>query len=266
MRTLDEVSLAALFLISVTLMLVCLECGFRVGSRPGLKAVKAQASQVRTIMGAALALAAFMLAFAFTIAQEHYEVRVQNMVEEARIARRAFLTTDFLPSAQQREAQKILHDYVEERVSVSSRVEAEGREAIDGTLFNSNLAQARLLELAAGRKPERPVEASEFEEIVFSLMDIQALRMQAAFMNRISGVIWAMLFVVAGLSMVITGYQGGLIGRRSPLATIALSIAFSGVLALVLDLDRPFMSLFQIDGQIMLELLVQIRKQLSLNG
>ena len=54
--------------------------------------------------------------------------------------------------------------------------------------------------------------------------------------------------------MIVMGYQAGLTGTRSSLATWTLAITFSAVMALVTDLDRPNMSLFQMNQGLMVEL------------
>ena len=60
--------------------------------------------------------------------------------------------------------------------------------------------------------------------------------------------------MMALLSMIVMGYQAGLTGTRSRLATWTLAITFSAVMALVTDLDRPNMSLFSLNQQLMKEL------------
>ena len=72
--------------------------------------------------------------------------------------------------------------------------------------------------------------------------------------NRIPLTIWMTLYLMAILSMVIMGYQAGLTGKRSPVATITLAIAFSAVMILITDLDRPIMSFFEINNQLLVDL------------
>ena len=77
---------------------------------------------------------------------------------------------------------------------------------------------------------------------------------QAALFNRISPVIWITLFLMSLLSMIVMGYQAGLTGTRSGLATWTLAITFSAVMTLITDLDRPNMTLFQLNQELMVEL------------
>jgi hypothetical protein len=56
------------------------------------------------------------------------------------------------------------------------------------------------------------------------------------------------------LSMTVMGYQAGLTGTRSGLATWTLALTFSAVMTLVTDLDRPNMTLFEMNQSLMVEL------------
>jgi hypothetical protein len=53
------------------------------------------------------------------------------------------------------------------------------------------------------------------------------------------------------MSMVVVGYQAGLTEKRSPVATFSLALAFSAVMMLIMDLDRPLQSLFALDVAVM---------------
>ena len=89
---------------------------------------------------------------------------------------------------------------------------------------------------------------------VLALTDIHFIRVHSAIMNRIPFTIWITLYLMAALSMIIMGYQAGLTDRRSPVATITLAVAFSAVIILITDLDRPVMSFFEINTQLLVDL------------
>lgn len=260
----DSYSIAGLFVVTVLIMITFIEIGFRLGAGVGGKAAKLQAAQVRAIMGAALGLAAFMLAFSFSISQSHFEGRVQSMVEEARLARNAFLQSEFLHEPYRGEARQILRQYVQDRIQIVALAREQKAEAIIALVEKSEQMQAKLWRLAVANQlkgletglttPER----EPFMGSVTGLIDIHAARLQAAVMNRISSVIWAALYLTLVMSMLIMGFQAGLTGRRSPVATYTLAVAFSVVMMLITDLDRPLMSLFKVDNQVMVRLLEQM--------
>jgi hypothetical protein len=58
-------------------------------------------------------------------------------------------------------------------------------------------------------------------------------------MLRIPGVVWVVLYAITALAMSEMGYHTGLGGKRRPLSTPALAIAFASVVLLIADLDRP---------------------------
>ena len=70
------------------------------------------------------------------------------------------------------------------------------------------------------------------------MIDTHGLRL-AAIRNRIPPAIWIFLFLTAGVGMLSIGYQAGLSGSRRSVAATALVVAFSGVIMLIADLDRP---------------------------
>ena len=97
---------------------------------------------------------------------------------------------------------------------------------------------------------------------VLSLMDMQTYRIQAAVVNRISVIIWLTLYFTAVMAMIVVGYQAGLVSKRSPLATYSLALAFAAVMILIMDLDRPMSSLFELDVTAMEQLAVFMRNEL----
>ncbi len=258
---LDQFSLGQLFLIVLFAMLLFIEIGFRLGQRSKNNAAKAQASQVRSIMGALLGLLAFMLAFSFAAGQSHFELRTQDMVEEARLARNIHYQAEFLSEPYATETRQIIRKYINDRILIERLASEEKVAEILELIEQSEHMQQELWRIAAANEAQsRASESIEparnrFTELVAGLIDIHAQRLQATLMNRIPDVIWSTLYFCAFLSMLVMGYQAGLVGRRSPIATASLAVAFSGIMMLITDLDRPMTNLFHMDNHIMMEVL-----------
>jgi hypothetical protein len=266
----DLVPIWLLLIGTILLMILFIEFGFRLGKKAQVDAKKAQTSQVRAIMGAGLGLLAFMLAFTFSTAQSHFETRVQNLAEEARIARNAFMQADMLAEPERTQAKELLKDYIELRIfgKVSSDETVEQDLAI--ILRKSEQIQKNLWLLAAkvnGHISENQLAIEKNSMLmasVIALTDIHYTRLHAAVMNRIPLTIWMTLYLMAILSMIIMGYQAGLTDKRSPVATITLAVAFSAVIILISDLDRPVMSFFEINNQLMIDLNDYMQAELKL--
>ncbi len=257
---LDLVPIWLMLIGTVLIMVGFIEFGFRLGKHAQANARKAQTSQVRAIMGAGLGLLAFMLAFTFSTAQSHFEMRVQGLAEEARIARNAFMQADLLIEPDRSQAKHLLKDYVEMRSDLRRVQGLNIAKDLAEILRISEQIQKELWLLAVKsgtQTPESPFQNEQnslFTSSVLALKDIHYTRLHGAVMNRIPLTIWMTLYLMAILSMIIMGYQAGLTDRRSPVATITLAIAFSSVIILITDLDRPVMSFFEINTQLLVDL------------
>lgn len=251
----DLIPTALLFAVTIIVMLVFIEIGFRLGSRPQDKTVKAQSTQVRAIMGVTLGLLAFMLAFTFATAQSHFEIRVANLAEEARQAHNAFLHADLLDEPHRTRARKLLRTYIGERITLEKITETDQWGEVLTFVKNSENLQRELWDIGLANErdnraaDQNRLQRSPFMVSVVGIIDIHNFRLQAELANRISWVVWVTLNLTALLGMLITGYHAGLIGRRSPIATFSLAIAFSAVMMLITDLDRPMTSMFKISDQ-----------------
>lgn len=261
---LDQFSLLTLFLAILLVQLLSIEIGYQLGLRSQQKAAKAQASQVRSIMGAGLGLLAFMLAFTFASSQEHYETRVQAMVDETELIRNAYLQAAFLPEPSRQQARNLLQTYAQERLEGERALQEGNREKVLAIITESEELQLELWQLSADLSQLSSGNGSlsdmrkEFHTSILGLIDVHVTRIQATAMNRIPNVLWVALMLMAVLSMLVMGYQAGLVGKRSPMATVTLALAFATVIVLITDLDRPFNSLFHMDHGILDTLVRQI--------
>jgi len=265
----DLIPIWLLFIGTIMTMVLFIESGFRLGNRARATAKKAQTSQVRAIMGAGLGLLAFMLAFTFNTAQTHFEARVQTLAEEARIARNAFMQADLLEEPRRSEAKTLLRDYVQLRSDSRETDDRPTQERLAELLAIAEQKQRALWLLAVGTdeiaEPDAlPFGGSSFANSVLALTDIHYKRLHSAVMNRIPLTIWMTLYLMAVLSMIIMGYQAGLTERRSPVATMTLAIAFSAVMILIADLDRPVMSFFKINDQLLVDLYEHMEQDIRL--
>jgi NADH:ubiquinone oxidoreductase subunit 6 (subunit J) len=266
---LDLVPIWLMLIGTILILVLFIEYGFRLGKKAQSTAKKAQTSQVRAIMGAGLGLLAFMLAFTFSTAQSHFEARVQNLVEEARIARNAFIQANLLEEPRRTESKTLLKDYVGLRRDSTEISNVPVEEQLAGLLERAEKIQHRLMLLAVetdktGEHDNSSSLESPFAHSVLMLIDIHFTRLHSAVMNRIPLTIWMTLYLMAALSMTIMGYQAGLTGRRSPVATITLTLAFSAVIILITDLDRPVMSFFDINDQLLVDLYEYMEEDMRL--
>jgi len=244
---LDFLPLWALSLATIAVGLLAVETGYRLGGLRRRHLAHETESCVGIMGAATLSLLAFTLAFTFALAASHFDARQRAIVDEANAIRTTYLRSVFLPEPQRSTFRGILRGYLEARL--------EAPQAGKSELVTSQRLHARLWAEAAAVVQNQPgsVLAGLFIESLNEVINLHAKQVQATLINRIPDVIWATLYLVAGLAMAGIGYHEGLSSLcRSPITAI-LILAFSAVIYLIADLDRPLGGGFQTSQQAMVD-------------
>jgi hypothetical protein len=259
----DDVPLSTYLLLTILAMIVLIEIGFRGGLYSRTKPDKAQMAQVRAIMGASLGLLAFMLAFSFAVAQQHFEARTNAYLAEITAIDAAYRGASLLEKDHAAEARNLLRQFVQLRRDTSDAVDHDELEEVFELIRRAESLHDKLW-LVAERSMQSPgdsVNDGIFAGALLEMIRANDERVQHAMFNRISPIIWITLMAMSFLSMVVMGYQAGLTGKRSILATWTLAVTFAAVFALVMDLDRPQNRLFKVDQSLMNELQNRINQE-----
>ena len=161
------------------------------------------------------------------------------------------MQADFYTEPTRTQARQLLLEHVEGRVKLIQMVREKRAEEVFRTLRRADEIHLQLWALG---KENGTSEAQAVAQSVLGLMGMQTRRVQAALANRIPLIIWLTLYFTAAVAMTVVGYQAGLTQSRSPIATFSLALAFSAVMMLILDLDRPLQNLFEVDVAVMREL------------
>jgi hypothetical protein len=86
------------------------------------------------------------------------------------------------------------------------------------------------------------------------VIDLHTERLALGVRNRIPVTIWGTLYLVAVLGTAVMGYHTGLAGSARSLAMLSLVLAFSAVMTLIADLDRPQEGLLRVSQQALADL------------
>src|SRR5437870_1746641 len=108
---LDFFPLWALFLVTVTIVLISIEGGRRLARHHKLRLGEINEIPVGTMVGAILGLLAFMLAFTFGFAGSRFEERKQVLIEESNSIGTAYLRAGLMPEPITTESRNILREY-----------------------------------------------------------------------------------------------------------------------------------------------------------
>jgi hypothetical protein len=246
---LDHLPLWGLYLATTAAVLVAVEMGFRLGRYRHSIGAAEKEGPVGAMVGATLALLAFLLTFTFGVAASRFEARRQALLDEVNAIGTTYLRAGLLPDPHRTEIERLLRDYVATRISGANADRVQGAiaqsEAIHTQLW-SHVAKVAALD-------SKSIITGLFIQTLNDTIDMHATRIHAL-RSRIPGAVWAMLMLVTMMAMTATGYHEGLSSTRRTPVILALVLAFSGVVALIADLDRPHEGLLRVSQQSMIDL------------
>ena len=231
---LDVVPLWGLFVIIMCAVLLSVEFGYRAGKYRRSRSEEEKEAPVGAMVAATLGLLAFMLAFTFGMAASRFDDRKQVLLDEANAIGTTYLRAAMLPDRRD-EIRALLRQYVDARLDAvqSGRVMENIRRSED--------LQERLWAHAVVLGKDHPASFTVglFVQSLNEVIDLHAKRVTAGLRNRIPGAIWLVLFAVAVVSLATMGYHAGLSRTSRSPAEIAVAFAFTAVIGLIADLDRP---------------------------
>lgn len=255
---LDALPLWALLVATLVVTLLSFEGGFWVGRRRSLRSEQEQEMVVRGLVGGMLGLEAFMLAFTFGAAAAHFDARRQAVLDEANTIRTAYLRADFLPEPHSAEIRNLLRKYVDIRLEGARSGKIEQAIARSEELHDQLWLQAA----ASREKTPSPAFAVQFIQSLNEIFALHSRRVIAGLEFRIPNIIWIVLYGITALAAASIGYHSGLTGRSRPLVAMAIILAFSAVIMLIEDLDRPLYGFLEVSQRAMVDLQMKMNAQI----
>ncbi|MFZ1933824.1 MAG: hypothetical protein WCB27_23745 [Thermoguttaceae bacterium] len=249
-QPLDQFPLWTLPLITVAVMLVALEAGYRLGRRRSERSEHEKESLVGAAVAATLALASFMLAFTFGIAGSRFDARRQAVLDEANAIGTTYLRASLLPEDRGKDIRRLLRQYVDSRLEAVRTGEIEKGLRRSGELHRQLWAEA---EPIAKKHPES-IQVGLFIQALNQTIDLHTTRVVASLYSRIPLVVWIALYLLAAVSVLGIGYQAGLTGKARSISFLILAVTFAVVLFLVADLDRPREGMLRVSQQALIDL------------
>jgi hypothetical protein len=244
---LDLLPLWVLFLATPLLLLSTLEAGYRYGVWRHMNQPDEKEQPVVAIVAAILGLVALVLGFTFNLAASRFEARRQVVLEEANAIGTTYLRARILPEENRSNAEKLLREYVEVRLSAVEPGKLEAAIQRSEELHRLLWTEAD----AAAEANSSSIMTGLFIQSLNDVIDLHAKRMLVGLRSRIPLVIWIGLFGLAILGMIAVGYECGLSETRRTPAMLGLVFAFSVVLMMILDLDRGHEGLLRVGQQAM---------------
>ena len=247
---LDYIPLWTMFGTTVLLILLATEVGFRAGRKRSKTAYQDNEAQIISMTSAQFALLAFILAFSFSMAANHFNDRKKIVLEETNAIETAYLRTSLVAGPQVENIRALLLEYT------AVRKAAGQKDKLAAVLRESSELQAKIwyeIEQLASTG-QATLYHSLLVQAVNEVFDVHQERISAGLRNRLHTTIWGVLYTVLMLSMTGVGFHFGIKGARSVMHSAALALSFSMVLFLIADLDRPRSGVITSDNSSIAEL------------
>jgi len=251
--SLDRINSWVVFVILFVLLIIATQIGFMIGARSHRRTGEDGGPAATTIQAAVLGLLALLLGFSFSMAMSRYDIRKRLVVEEANDIGTTYLRAKMLPGTESAEACSLLRRYVDNRLKYYDY--GVDYEAIRRSLSETDRLQKQLWSqaMAAVRADPNPVPTGLFVQSLNNVIDGHAKRIEA-FENQVPEAIFLGIYIVAILSMALTGRVCGLSDNRNLMPTITAALLISLVVFMINDLDRPRQGTIKVSQQSMINL------------
>jgi hypothetical protein len=255
-QPLDYLPLWALSIVTIVVVLLATEAGYRLGRRRSHRAEPERESPVGAAVAASLGLAGFMLAFTFGIAGARFDARRQAVLAEANAIGTTYLRAGMLPDGRGEPIRELLRQYVDARLDAVRTGHLPSGLQHSAELHRLLWAQAE----SAARKYPTSIVVGLFVQSLNETIDIHTVRVVAGLYSRIPPSIWLALYLLTTLSMMGIGYQAGLTSKSRSLAFPMLAVTFAVAMLLVADLDRPGEGMLRVSQQTLIDLRATMRE------
>ncbi len=235
-------------------MALAIEIGFRIGTRFKESTDEASKAQVATIQTSLLGILALLLGFTFSLSLQRYDRRNEAVVAEANAIGTAYLRAQLLPASVRSNVQKLLRDYLDQRIQASS-ITLANQSAREALLAQSTRTQSALWGYArqAADDDPSPVKSGLFIQSLNDLIDNFGIR-DAVLNRHVPEIVLMLLFGTFLMAGVIVGYTSGIAGHRASFVTYIMVSLIVVLVFIILDLDRPRRGLIEVDHKSLLDL------------
>lgn len=236
MIILDRFSIGVVFLLTLVVVLLAAEIGFRIGlwlQRRDPASLNGQTTGV--IVGSLLGLMAFVLAFTIGIVIEQHNGRRAMVVTEANAIGTAYLRAGFLAEPDRTTSRDLLREYLEARLAA-----AADPAKLQAVVQRSEEIQVQLWLIVEDnvRQGYDSDIMGLFIESINELIDVHALRLTAVNL-RLPRLFGLLLYAATIMSFLLVGIANSADGKRDSLAILLFALALVAVLMIIIDLDRP---------------------------
>jgi len=248
-QPLDYLPLWGVYLLTVALLLLAIELGYRSGLAIQKRRPDQAEAGVGAMVGASLAFLGFMLALITSTAVDIFNQRRALVVVEANAIGTAYLRSEYLDESFSVDARQLLREYVDMRLAALNPNKLEAAITRSEEIHQELWSQAVTL-AKANPTPTIALYISSLNDVI----DIHSERVNISLQVRVPPAILLGLYFVAVLSMLLMGIQGSYSGKRNFFAMLVMVLILSMVFLLISDLERGQEGLLHVTHQPLIDL------------
>lgn len=259
MPVIDTLPLYLIFLLTLLLSLASMLLGIYAGKRK-LARRKDDEKGSSIIFTSQLTVAAFMIAFIFGIATNRFDLRKNVLLDESNSIGTTYLRTDFLPEPQRTEIRMLLKEYVNEYIKFSNDAAH-----LNQALKNTDRILDRIWKTSASLTASQPdkISIGIFIQSLNETIDLHAKRVTVNVHQKIPPSIWITLYLIAAISMFVTGIHTGVSGGKFGVSGFMLAVTFTLMISTISDLDRGAEGMINISNAPFIELKQKIDSEVN---
>jgi hypothetical protein len=252
---LDLFPIWSVYLFAVVFLFLAAEVGFRLGGIIQKRWPDQSEAGVGTVVGAALALLGFLLAFITGVALDNFNQRRHLVVLEADVIGTTYLRAGNLPSPNGEDSRKLLKEYVD------IRLEALKPGNLVNAITRSEQIQNELWKISEQAAKESPTAiTSLYISSLNEMIDLHSQRIQAELGYRVPQALMMGIFLVAILTMILIGVHDGYRERHNVVALIMVVLIVSIVFLVIIELDRSNVGLIQVPQKALINLQQELNR------
>ena len=228
-------------------MLVLLEVGRRIALRRRALGGDGGGAGFGVVEGAVFGLMGLMVAFTFSGAASRFDIRRNQIVEEANNIGTAWLRLDLLPDSAQPALRDKFRQYLDARLATYRAVPDLVKVAEEYRRATELQGQIWSLAVAAGSDPSaRPFANSLLLPALNAMFDITTTRRMATLFHP-PLIIYMMLAALALVCALMSGYGMASSSQRSWLHIAGFAVIMSTTVYVILDLEYPRLGLIRLE-------------------
>lgn len=248
-QPLDLLPLWTVYIVTVAILIVALEGGYRLGKAMRKRWPDKSEAGVGSMVGAGLALLGFLLAFVTSIAIGVFNDRRQLVITEADAIGTTYLRAGLLSEQAATESRLLLREYVDMRLT------ALDRSQLDRAITRSEEIHDELWKLAEAEGRANPVPTiALYITSLNEVIDLHSMRINAELGFRVpQTIVWG-LYLVAVLTMSLVGLHSCYSEKRNLISQVIMVLILSVTFLLIIDLDRSQQGLIRIPQKALIDL------------